>query len=70
VAAHLQAQGTWCWQVDETQAAGGGWLSGFGRARVSQDDIAMLTREIATLLRAGLPLDRALEIVINLSRQR
>ena len=39
----------------------------FARARVSQDEIAMMTREIATLLRAGLPLDRALEIVINLS---
>ncbi|MDP2254330.1 MAG: type II secretion system F family protein, partial [Thiobacillus sp.] len=30
-------------------------------------EIAMMTREISTLLRAGLPLDRALEIVVNLS---
>jgi general secretion pathway protein F len=68
VATHLQAQNFMVLAVEEALAAGGGgWLSGFGRARVSQDDIAMMTREIATLLRAGLPLDRALEIVINLS---
>lgn len=68
VATHLQAQNFMVLAVEEALVAGGcGWLSGFGRARVSQDDIAMMTREIATLLRAGLPLDRALEIVINLS---
>jgi general secretion pathway protein F len=68
VAEHLQAQGFLPIQIDEAGAhGGGGWLGGFGRARVSQDDIAMMTRETATLLRAGLPLDRALEIVINLS---
>jgi general secretion pathway protein F len=66
VAEHLQAQGYMPIQIDEA-TAGGGWLSGFGRARVSQDDIAMMTREIATLLRAGLPLDRAVEVVINLA---
>lgn len=66
VAEHLQAQGFIPILIEEA-AAGGGWLGGLGRARVSQDDIAMLTREIATLLRAGLPLDRALEIVINLA---
>lgn len=57
VATHLQAQNFMVLAVEEALAAGGGgWLSGFGRARVSQDDIAMMTREIATLLRAGLPL--------------
>jgi general secretion pathway protein F len=40
----------------------------FGRRRgISQNDIAIMTRELATLLRAGLPLDRAFEILINLS---
>ena len=34
---------------------------------VRHDDIAVMTRELATLLRAGLPLDRAFEILINLS---
>jgi general secretion pathway protein F len=68
VADHLQAQGFIPIQVEEaTAGGGGGWLGGFGRARVSQDEIAMMTREISTLLRAGLPLDRALEIVVNLS---
>lgn len=68
VADHLQAQGFIPIQVEEATAGnGGGWLGGFGRARVSQNEIAMMTREISTLLRAGLPLDRALEIVVNLS---
>jgi general secretion pathway protein F len=40
----------------------------FRRARgVRQDEIGIVTRELATLLRAGLPLDRAFEILINLS---
>lgn len=68
VAEHLQAQGFLPIQIEEaTLGKSGGWLSGFARARVSQDEIALMTREIATLLRAGLPLDRALEIAINLS---
>lgn len=68
VAEHLHAQGYIPIHIEETMAGnGGGWLGGLGRSRISQDEIAMLTREIATLLRAGLPLDRALEVVINLS---
>jgi len=67
VAEHLQAQGFMPIHIEEAMAGSGGWLGGFGRARVSQDEIAMMTREISTLLRAGLPLDRALEIVVNLS---
>jgi general secretion pathway protein F len=40
----------------------------FSRRRgISQNDIAIMTRELATLLRAGLPLDRAFEILLNLS---
>ena len=41
--------------------------SWFSRKRVSQEQILNLTREMATLLKAGLTLDRALEILINLS---
>jgi general secretion pathway protein F len=37
------------------------------RGDVSQVDIGIMTRELSTLLRAGLPLDRAFEILINLS---
>jgi general secretion pathway protein F len=35
--------------------------------RVTRDHLLALTRELATLLRAGLPLDRALEILIGLA---
>jgi general secretion pathway protein F len=39
----------------------------FTRKGISQDDIGVLTREMATLLKAGLPLDRAFEILVNLA---
>lgn len=37
------------------------------RKGVSQDEVAVLTREVATLLNAGLPLDRSLEILVGLA---
>jgi general secretion pathway protein F len=40
-----------------------------GRGKVSQDDLSLLTRELATLLRAGLPLDRSMEILIGLAEK-
>ena len=45
------------------------WLSRdiFARRRASRRDIAVLTRELATLLHAGLPLDRSFEILIDLT---
>jgi general secretion pathway protein F len=39
----------------------------FAARRVTQDNVAVFTREIATLLNAGLPLDRSMEILLNLS---
>lgn len=39
----------------------------FAPRRVTQDDIAVFTRELATLLEAGLPLDRALQMLADLS---
>jgi general secretion pathway protein F len=39
----------------------------FARRTVTQDDVTVLTRELATLLKAGLPLDRSFEILINLT---
>jgi len=39
----------------------------FASTRVSGDQLMALTRELATLLRAGLPLDRALETLIGLA---
>jgi general secretion pathway protein F len=37
------------------------------RQRISQTDIALITRQLANLLRAGLPLDRALTILIGIA---
>ena len=37
------------------------------RRGITQADIGVMTRELATLLRAGLPLDRSFEILINLA---
>ena len=39
----------------------------FRRNRITPDDIGVLTRELATLLKAGLPLDRSFEILISLA---
>lgn len=39
----------------------------FTRRGITQDDVTVVTRELATLLKAGLPLDRTFEILINLS---
>jgi general secretion pathway protein F len=39
----------------------------FTPRRVKRDHVLAVTRELATLLRAGLPLDRALEILIGLA---
>ncbi len=41
----------------------------FAGARVSQADLGILTRELATLLKAGLPLDRSMEILIGLAEK-
>ena len=45
------------------------WLTmrRFGRRRISQKDIGLFTRELATLLSAGLPLDRSLAILTELT---
>jgi general secretion pathway protein F len=39
----------------------------FKRNTITQADIGIITRELATLLKAGLPLDRTFEILINLA---
>ena len=39
----------------------------FGPRRVSGRDTGMLTRELATLLSAGVPLEHAFEILVDLS---
>jgi len=68
VLARLQDLGLIPIRVVQAQAveehSSGGLFSG---QRISQSQVGTLTAELATLLRAGLPLDRALEILIGLS---
>ena len=65
----LQSMGLIAILVEETstRVATRGGLGAFGKSNVSQEDVAVFTQEIATLLKAGLPLDRCLEILIGLS---
>ncbi len=51
-----------------TQAAPGK-KNYFGNG-IADTDIALMTRDIATLLRAGLPLDRSLEILLGLAEKQ
>ncbi len=70
VVERLQGMGLIPIRVEETASAMAGGEAGRGlrrKKRVSQDEIAAFTREIATLLKAGLPLDRSLEILVSLS---
>ncbi|MEO7952817.1 MAG: type II secretion system F family protein [Polaromonas sp.] len=70
VVERLQALGLIPIRIEETSARAGSANSAqglFRKSRVSQDDVAVFTQEIATLLKAGLPLDRCLEILIGLS---
>jgi len=81
VIAHLQSTGLIPIRVTEVNPSGNnspapvarqpGLKSAglFSRARVSQDDLGTLTRELATLLKAGLPLDRSMEILIGLAEK-
>ena len=64
----LQSMGLIPIRIDETSARSADAGAGlFRKNRVTQNDVAVFTQEIATLLKAGLPLDRCLEILIGLS---
>ena len=69
--ARIQAMGFIPIRAEEAGAARAVHAPGkrrlFERRGISQNDIGILTRELATLLRAGLPLDRSFEILINLA---
>lgn len=43
------------------------WQQAFGGGRLSPRDLVLFTQELATLLRAGLPLDRALATIADLA---
>lgn len=68
-AQRLQSMGYVPLRVEEMSAAAmaGRWRGSFGVRRIGHAEVAAFTREIATLLKAGLPLDRALEITANLA---
>ncbi len=53
-----------------SSASAGSGFSFLSRGKVSQADLMLITRELATLLRAGLPLDRSMEILIRLSEKK
>lgn len=66
----LQSMGLIPIRVEESAASAVAQTNGgglFSKNRITQDDVAVFTQEIATLLKAGLPLDRCLEILISLS---
>jgi general secretion pathway protein F len=80
VIAHLQSLGLIPIRAAEVTEAGvkaaaapvaaGPAFSMGGRGKVSQADLSLITRELATLLRAGLPLDRSMEILIGLAEKQ
>ena len=73
VLAQLQATGYLPIGAGELGSSGlAAWVSrGLGRARrISAQDLATATHDLATLLEAGLPLDRGLELLIELSETK
>lgn len=81
VIAHLQSLGLIPIRAAEVQTGGssqaknapkaassGGFAFSRG-GKVSQADLGLVTRELATLVRAGLPLDRSMEILIGLAEK-
>jgi general secretion pathway protein F len=70
--ARLQSMGMIPIRAEEAGAAKAAVPAGarnplFSRKGITQDDVGIFTRELATLLKAGLPLDRSFEILINLA---
>lgn len=65
----LQADGLLPIRVVPASSSSLRWLTmrRFGRPRISQKDVGLFTRELATLLSAGLPLDRSLAILTELT---
>ena len=68
VVEQLHALGQTPIRIDETAATtSSGRKRRWRKQRLSEDQIAHATRELSTLLRAGMPLDRALGVLISLS---
>jgi general secretion pathway protein F len=70
VIARLQDQGNLPLEAVSADAAGAVGLSNLFRSSgVSQNEVAQFTQQLATLLGAGLPLDRALQIQVDLGEK-
>ncbi len=70
VVQRLQSAGHLPISTDSAAAAGAGSVLSrdlFARRRANRRDVQMLTRELATLVHAGLPLGRSFEILIDLN---
>lgn len=70
VVRHLRAMGHIPIRIDESageEASAGTRKTRFGRSRVRSQQVADATRELSTLLRAGMSLDRALGTLIQLT---
>jgi general secretion pathway protein F len=68
----LRDQGLMPISVEETTSSLLGqslYLPSLGRRRVAQGEIAILTQQIAKLLNAGLPLDRAMTVLIGIAEE-
>lgn len=66
----LQAMGYIPIQVEVALAAGSGSGTSsmfFGQKKVSQEELGNLTRELATLLRSGLSLDRSMDLLLGMA---
>lgn len=72
-AAQLRASGLFPISLDPAEegrsGASGRWIDGRFPGRVSRRDLAVFTRQLATLLRAGMPLVRALEVLARQERR-
>jgi general secretion pathway protein F len=66
-ATRLQAQGLVPVSIDEPREKGTRSLSGFQFQWITRRDILFFTEELTTLVRAGLPLDRALSVTAELT---
>ncbi len=60
--------------LDIREVSSSGWsltglFSGFGGSKISRDELNALTRQLADLLKAGLPLDRAFTVLIELAEE-
>jgi len=64
LAREIQAQGLILLQIDD--APGGPWTLFRGQVRLRPAELALLTRSLATVLNAGMPLDRALATLAQL----